>query len=375
MNVDLRNPLGKPPVSLLAGLRHVRMPYNVSNGTGSLDYSAAYNLYNPYLNELESAGITPILVVTQSLYGEGRGFNFGNMSAAEWDRYISEFTEALRVVVSQYHHRAFIWEIYNEPDAPQGADYAIHIPPVIYGKMYRAAQAKIRSTSSKAKVMTAGLLSGAGACVQYLSAAGLLQDVEAYAFHPYHQGSKINPDYRYFGNIEDYMAIIRAKVKGELHISEYGLLDLPNEPIAKVIKYAQDYKNGAGNLAGICWYSIRDGMHNGYGALTHDGQLKVNAQGRSLLDVFRGGVVNPLPTDPAGLQTYVYGATSVNARALPNTSSAVIGSITNGLAINQLLEIRTIAPHTWYKVNGSIGGAVRDYWFAGRGASWYVDVR
>lgn len=81
------------------------------------------------------------------------------------------------------------------------------------------------------------------------------------------------------------------------------------------------------------------------------------------------------PTDPVGLQTYVYGATSVNARALPNTSSAVIGSVTNGLAINQLLEIRTIAPHTWYKVNGSIGGVTRDYWFAGRGANWYVDVR
>jgi hypothetical protein len=133
-------------------------------------------------------------------------------------------------------------------------------------------------------------------------------------------------------------------------------------------------------IVGVCFFCY--GGLGGEGSWGEDYSIHrenelfdlVKAQGNFALNTGTTPPPQP-PTDPPGLQAYITGATVVNARALPTTSSVKIGEVRTGQAINSILEVRYIAPYTWLKVNGVLSDTVRDYWFAAIGDSWRVDIR
>lgn len=382
MNLDLLHPLGHPAPERLAGLPGVRLLYNVSHGAGSLDLNAAFHMYNPYLQALKQQNLNIVVVLNHQTYGEGRGFEWNQMNEARWYQFINEFSQFVESIARQYAGRGLVYEVWNEQDAPAGAVASVPVPATIYGTMYRSIKAAIQQHDTSAKIITGGFVTGAGEATAYFRKAGITAVCQGIAVHPYGQGARNNPHFKPFGNIEDYLTIWRNETALPLWITEFGVLGQPGAPLNQVIDYARDYIHAVKSRAVCClWYAWADTMHDGYGVVNSSGQIKLDAQGRSLLNALRGNVVPPPPqppvppTDEPGLQAYVTGANVVNARALPTTSAAKIGEVRTGLAINSILEVRYIAPYTWLKVNGVMGGQARDYWFAAVSSSWRVDVR
>jgi len=127
-------------------------------------------------------------------------------------------------------------------------------------------------------------------------------------------------------------------------------------------------------IIGVCFYCYGGiGSWNDIYSIHRENELfdLIRTQG----DFSLSTTTNPPPADPPGLQVYLTGASVVNARALPTTSSAKVGEVRTGQAVNSILSIRYIAPYVWFQVNGAIGGVTRDYWFAGIGDSWKSDIR
>ena len=98
------------------------------------------------------------------------------------------------------------------------------------------------------------------------------------AFHPYGRGVNGHPHYALFGHIDEsvwaYSAVLPDK---PLWITEFGVLDRPDDDIGAITRYATDMirylkTQYPGRIAAMIWYAWAQGMHNGYGIVDSAGQ-------------------------------------------------------------------------------------------------------
>ena len=142
---------------------------------------------------------------------------------------------------------------------------------MMFDQLYRA----IRSADSGVRVLTAGFSSGPqrGSAYARQMLRVMPDDVrpDGIAFHPYGRGVNSHPHYSVFGHIDEsvwaYSAVLPDK---SLWITEWGVLDRPQDDPAHIARYAADMihylrRQYPGKIAALIWYAWAQGMHNGYG--------------------------------------------------------------------------------------------------------------
>lgn len=286
VNLDVYHDLGKPPASRLGGLGWLRFGYNVSNFRGSQDIAAALARYLPLVESYREAGYRVIFTTSHQTYGEAQDefWSWPQMTDAKWQRLIKRFAEMMSAIAAQWAGRDLVsaWQIWNEQDAPIGAVASVPMSSDNYSKMFDQVYRAIRSADSDVSIITGGFTGGpqrGGAYARRLLRR-LPDDVQpdGIAFHPYGRGLNDQPKYAIWGHIDEsvwaYSSVMPDK---PLWMTEWGVLDRPQDNIEHVAKYASDMVrhlkvNYPGKFAAIIWYAWAQGMHNCYGIVDRQGK-------------------------------------------------------------------------------------------------------
>lgn len=278
VNLDIFHPLGKPAANRLGGMGWVRFGYNVSNMRGSEDIDAAFNRYLPYVEAYRKAGYRVVFTTSHQTYGEGKAefWPWSQMTDAKWEVLIARFADMMAKIAAQWSARGLVdaWQIWNEPDSLSGVA-SVPLPARNYGLMFDRVYRAIRGADSGVQVITAGFNSGPqrGSAYARGMLAAMPDDVrpDGLAFHPYGRGVSGHPYYAMFGHIDEsvwaYSSVLPNK---PLWITEWGVLDRPDDDPAQIARYATDMirylkRQYPGRIATLIWYAWAQGMHNGFG--------------------------------------------------------------------------------------------------------------
>ncbi len=278
VNLDVFHPLGRPAPARLGDLGWVRFGYNVSNARGSEDINAALQRYLPQVEAYRNAGYRVIFATSHQTYGEGKNefWPWSQMTAAKWRLLRQRFADMMGRIAAQWADRDLVaaWQIWNEPDSLSGAA-SVRMSADNYGMMFDEVYRAIRSADSKVNIITAGFNSGPvrGSAYARRMLRQLSDDVvpDGLAFHPYGRGVNGHPFYSRFGHIDEsvwaYSGVLPEK---PLWITEFGVLDRPDDSAGQIARYASDMvrylkTQYPGRIATLLWYAWAQGMHNGYG--------------------------------------------------------------------------------------------------------------
>lgn len=289
VNLDLNHRLGKPSPARLGGLDWVRLAYNVSfdptTGTyGNTDLQKTYARYRPYLEAYARAGYRVILVLTHQTYGEGAGFNWNAMDSGLWSILAMHYVEMVREIARQYAGQNIIhaYQIWNEQDAPPNAHASVTMPPGDYAFLLGESIRAIRAVDPQVQIITGGHVGGPAAGSAYARATlramppGIVPD--GIAVHPYGRGASPGLPYAPFGHVDDEIESYRDLLPDKpLWITEWGVLDLPQEPADRIARYAADMvrhvrSHHPGDVAAMVWFAWAHSMHNGYGLVDINNQ-------------------------------------------------------------------------------------------------------
>ncbi len=278
VNLDAFHPLGAPAASRLGDMGWLRFGYNVSNRRGSEDIKAALQRYLPHVEAYREAGYRVIFTTSHQTYGEGQSefWPWSQMTDAKWRLLIQRFADMMGRIAAQWAERDLVavWQIWNEPDTFGGVA-SVGLAAKNYGLMFDQVYRAIRSVDSRARIISAGFNSGPqrGSAYARTMLARLSHDVkpDGLAFHPYGRGVSGHPYYSMFGHIDEsvwaYSSVLPDK---PLWITEWGILDRPNDHPRQIARYASDMirylkRQYPGRIATMIWYAWAQGMHNGYG--------------------------------------------------------------------------------------------------------------
>ena len=285
VNLDVFHPLGKPAPARLGEIGWVRFGYNVSNGRGSEDINAALARYLPQIEAYRDAGYRVILAISHQTYGEGKSefWPWSQMTDAKWRLLRARFVEMMSEIAGQWAGRDLVgaWQIWNEPDS-RSAVASVTMNARQYGEMFGEIYQAIRSADSDVNIITAGFNSGplSGSAYAREMLRMLPDDIlpDGIAFHPYGRGVNGHPYYSMFGHIDEsiwaYSAVLPQK---PLWITEFGVLDRPQDSAGQIARYALDMirylkTQYPGKIASLVWYAWAQGMHNGYGIVDQAGK-------------------------------------------------------------------------------------------------------
>ncbi len=287
VNLDVMHTLGKPTPDRLGNISWVRLAYNVSfnpnNGThGNTNLNATYSLYKPYIERYARAGYKVMLVFTHQTYGEGAGFNWNQMNSDRWRALTTKFVEMIRAIAGQYANQNLVhaYQIWNEQDAQPGAGSSVPMPAGNYAFMLSESIRAIRTVDTKVKIITGGHTGGPGNGSNYArqTIAALPTNVrpDGIATHPYGRGPNTSSPYAIFGHIDDEVrAFTQIMPSRPIWITEWGVLDRPNDSPEDIANYAGPFlnhlkKNFSTQVETAIWYAWAQGMHNGYGLVGPD---------------------------------------------------------------------------------------------------------
>lgn len=297
MNLDIFHPLGLPHPSRLGEVGWVRFLYNVSlnpdrHGVhdgryGNTDLEATYNRYKPALERYARAGKKVLLVFTHQTYGEGQGYDLGNLGMETAQQISDRLAGMLGRIAAQFKGQNIVhaFQIWNEQDAHKGARASIPLEPEQFAYMLTRCIQTVKTADSSLKVITGGHASGPGTGAPYIRRTiaampgGIRPD--GIAFHPYGRGApESDPKYRHFGNIDEEILAYSSVLPGKpMWITEWGVLDAPGEPAPEISRYAREFINRlktlhAGKIATAMWYAWGQGMDNGYGLVDEQDRPK-----------------------------------------------------------------------------------------------------
>ena len=284
VNLDVFHPMGRPAPAKLGDLGWVRFGYNVSNARGSEDINAALQRYLPQIEAYRNAGYRVIFATSHQTYGEGKNefWPWSQMTAAKWQLLRQRFADMMGRIAAQWADRDLVaaWQIWNEPDSLSGVA-SVRMSADHYGMMFDEVYRAIRSADSAVNIITAGFNSGPvrGSAYARRMLRRLSDDVvpDGLAFHPYGRGVNGHPIYSVFGHIDEsvwaYSSVLPEK---PLWITEFGVLDRPNDSAGQIARYATDMvrylkTQYPGRIATLVWYAWAQGMHNGYGLVDSAG--------------------------------------------------------------------------------------------------------
>jgi len=266
--------------SSFTSLPQARFVFNVSQSAPPLLHSntnlaKSFATYDPYIDALTSRNVSIMLVITHQTFGEGRGYDWDNMTTTRWMEWILRLSEVCSEIALHYKGRIQYYQIGNEYDQKSVASIAV--VPSIYRFMLEKVGRAIRDQDPKAKLVSAGMVSGAITGSDYLRLAGVGDKqanlVDAVAFHPYGQGG-VNGFGAQFGLLKDFLKKDNRFDK-PLFLTEWGILDSPSTPQEIVALYAKEFLRVAreGGVVQQYWYAWGVGMHNGYGLQRPDRSL------------------------------------------------------------------------------------------------------
>ncbi|QPC83919.1 peptidoglycan DD-metalloendopeptidase family protein [Phototrophicus methaneseepsis] len=285
VNLDARHALGTPDASRLGDMGWIRMGYNVSNNVGSEDINAAFNRYLPLAERYKRAGYRVMFTTSHQTYGEGKNefWPWNDLSDSAWTTLINRFAAMMRDIARQWAGRGLVdvWQIWNEQDAGPNAVASVPVPVKHYARMVTEVTRAIRSSDAEARIITGGHTSGPYFGSQYArdTISQLPTDVrlDGIAIHPYGRGPVPGERYTIFGHIDDSIeAYSQVYPDRPLWITEWGVLDHPNDPPQDVANYATHFisylkARYPGRIATMLWYAWAQGMHNGYGLVDKNG--------------------------------------------------------------------------------------------------------
>lgn len=280
VNLDYLHALGRPAPARLGRLGWVRFPYNVSydpaNGTyGNTNLTAAYARYRPFIEQYARAGFRVLLVLTHQTYGEGQGYVWPQMTESRWRELTARFAEMAGVIARQYAGSGLVsgYQVWNEQDAPAEARSSVAMPAGTYAYLLGETLRAIRAADALTPVITGGHTGGPvkGAAYARQTIAALPPGLrpDGVACHPYGRG--VGSPYAPFGHIDDEVQAFLSVLPGRrLWITEWGVLDQPDDPPEAVADYAVSTLNHLvrrypGQLQAAIWYAWAQGMDNGYG--------------------------------------------------------------------------------------------------------------
>lgn len=290
VNLDVFHEQGTPnPANLRGNIGWVRFGYNVSNFSGSEDITVALNRYLPLLQRYRDAGYRIIMTTSHQTYGEGKHefWPWYQMTDQKWVTLIDRFADMMNRIAKQWAGRDLIsaWQVWNEQDAPIGVAQA-SVPMLAhnYTRMFARTYQAIRSADSSVKILTGGFtggpVNGANYAKQVVENLPSNAQPDGIAFHPYGRGVNGNPIYARFGHIDEsvkaYSSVLPSK---PLWITEWGVLDRPDDDINDITQYATTFvkylkAQYPGRIATMCWYAWAQGMHNGYGIVDKNGNTR-----------------------------------------------------------------------------------------------------
>jgi hypothetical protein len=286
INLDVYHQLGKPSPAKLGNLGWVRFGYNVSNFSGSEDINAALQRYLPLMQKYRQAGYRIIFTTSHQTYGEGKNefWPWHDMTDAKWIALTNRFADMMNRIAGQWAGRDLIsaWQVWNEQDAPIGvAQASVPMAAHNYTRMFARVYQAIRSADSNVQILTGGFtggpVNGANYANQVVENLPSNAKPDGIAFHPYGRGVTGHPTYARFGHIDESIkAYSRVMSTKPLWITEWGILDHPNDNVNDVTKYATTFvkylkARYPGKIATLCWYAWAQGMHNGYGLVDANG--------------------------------------------------------------------------------------------------------
>ncbi len=286
VNLDAFHPLGTPNANQLGQIGWVRMGYNVSALTGSEDIQAAYNRYAPLAERYVRAGYKVIFTTSHQTYGEGKNefFPWNTMNDSKWAQLIDRFAEMMGRIARQWAGKGLVqcWQVWNEQDSIPGSPAAVGMSAAVYGRMLTQVVRAIRANDRNILVITGGHTGGPGRGSQFArdSIAATPADArpDGIACHPYGRGPQPGHPYSFFGHIDDevqaYFSILPNK---PLWITEWGVLERPQDNLADVANYATSFIRYLKNryqdrIAAMVWYAWAESMHNGYGIVDAQGK-------------------------------------------------------------------------------------------------------
>lgn len=286
VNLDILHGLGKPGPERMKGLGWVRFAYAVSMNRGSTDLDAAYNLYAPFIERYSKAGLKVILVLTHQTYGEGAGYVWPNMDTGKWRELTGRFADFARRIAARFVGKDQIaaYQIWNEQDTPMNvAAAAVPMTPTDYGYLLAETIKAIRAVDTKTSIITGGHVGGPFLGANYARATLSVMPSsirpDAIACHSYGRGP-VGNKYSPFGSIdEDVEAYGKVMPGAPVWITEWGVLDRPNDPPNEVADYAVGFVNRlktlySGKVVCAVWYGWADTMHNGFGLVNRSDQPK-----------------------------------------------------------------------------------------------------
>jgi murein DD-endopeptidase MepM/ murein hydrolase activator NlpD len=289
VNLDLSHPLGKPAPSRLGNMGWVRFLYNVSYDPESKTYgntnlAKAHARHRPAIEQYAQAGYNVIIIFTHQTYGEGAGYNWNEMNSDRWRDLTGKFAAMIGQIAQHYAGQNLIqaYQIWNEQDAYAGASASVSMPAGNYAYLLGESIRAIRAHDKSVKIITGGHtggpVRGSDYARQTLNALPPGLAVDGIAHHPYGRGTRPGPPYAIFGHIDDEIEHYGRVIPGApLWITEFGVLDRPDDPPADIAGYATSFiqhlrTRHPGRVAAAIWYAWAEGMHNGYGLVGRDDQ-------------------------------------------------------------------------------------------------------
>lgn len=288
MNIDLMYDDTRPDPIALSGIKYARFVYNVSRaagGYGNVNVEIAHNRFGGYIAGLIGAGITPILVMDHQMFGEGAGYNWNAMSAADWNRLRADYINILGEVVKRYATNIVI-QIWNEPDQTSLA--AVGLPPGVFARFLDDAVDTVQAFAPSIKVIPGGLVSGD--LNYWRTTSGQMRNAKklaGLAVHPYGHVPDDGINYKptlgvIFGKLKDLTAAYGAIApSGKLWFTEWGVTgdasrhEPPNVPESSAARYIKAFVGELhSRVQAACYYAWRDGQHSTLGIIKRDGERR-----------------------------------------------------------------------------------------------------
>ncbi|MBZ0299932.1 MAG: glycoside hydrolase family protein, partial [Anaerolineae bacterium] len=290
VNLQPNNPQGLPDPAQLGTIRWVRLVYNVSfdpvDGTyGNLDVNAAYEHYHSAIERYANAGYRVMLVFNHQTYGEGQGWNWYEITPADWLKFTNKFALMAGQIAGQYaqDHLVDAYQIWQEPDSPQSA-VSVSMPAASYADVLKESTLTIRAALQEANddavILTAGLISGPDQAANYLDTVlTTMGDVrpDGVAFHPYGRGAQPGP-LASFGTIGESIRALQAVAPDlPLWITEWGVAQPPDSVEGEAVAdYAWDVIENlqtdyAGQVEAAIWFAWADSGFDAYGVVDENG--------------------------------------------------------------------------------------------------------
>lgn len=275
INIDPYGGIAPAPASI-AGVSMVRFAINIAQYRGQTT-DDAMNFYAPYIENYHNAGMRVCLVLNHQTGFEGRPYELYKHGDGQLVDPV-QFASTATMIADRFKHLARITiQIWNEPDAPPSTVASIPLLPETYGLFLNASD-KIKTIAPHWKVITAGMTGGAVAGSLYAVRAGNNSDhwgkIDAVAFHPYGRatGTFIDvPPYGLWGTIEESIAKYRQNTGKPVIVTEWGVLDVPDESPDRVNDYAtQMLKTFRSKQVEAVWFAYGQ-QHNAYGVVSATG--------------------------------------------------------------------------------------------------------